>query len=81
MQRDLGIADSDAIYLWASPPCEAYSILGRCRRQGELLINMALSTRIIWRLLIQLRTSLCLLLHEVLICLLKFSPLLRTAHS
>lgn len=29
-----GIANEDAVVLWASPPCEQYSPLGRCRRPG-----------------------------------------------
>lgn len=34
MQVRYGIAASDPVILWASPPCTAYSTMGRLRRRG-----------------------------------------------
>jgi hypothetical protein len=35
VQTSHGIAETDVVVLWASPPCTAYSPLGRLRRKGE----------------------------------------------
>ena len=38
VQRRHGIAETDVVVLWASPPCTAYSTMGRLRRRGKSLV-------------------------------------------